>query len=272
MKRPPLESFFPSPIQKADLVEISDESVIKKLRGEKGDRGEKGEKGDSGKDGKNGLDGTDGWNGTNGINGNNGTKGERGERGFPGEEGRSPTLEELEAIILPLIPDPIEPKEIDFTAKELVEKINKGKTKITKSRIDGLDDIENTAKSTEKRFQNWISLGGARQTRIALNGVVISTGATTLNFIGGTAVVPTGNDGSTINYTAPSSGGGLTLLVATGVVNGSNNTFTFTSVPTYLVIDGAWYLPTDNNSVVQWSNVGTTITTNIIPSNSIWGF
>jgi hypothetical protein len=65
---------------------------------------------------------------------------------------------------------------------------------------------------------------------------------------------------------------GLMFLTATGAVNGSNQIFTFLSVPTYLVIDGAWYTKTDNNGVLQWSNVGLTITTQITPSNSIWGF
>ena len=69
-----------------------------------------------------------------------------------------------------------------------------------------------------------------------------------------------------------SSGGGLVLLTATGAVNGSNQTFTFTSVPTYLVVDGVWYQKKDSNNNTQWSNSGLTITTQITPNSAIWGF
>lgn len=36
-------------------------------------------------------------------------------------------------------------------------------------------------------------------------------------------------------------GGGFTLLPATGTIDGSNQTFTFTQQPTYIVSDHAWY-------------------------------
>lgn len=67
--------------------------------------------------------------------------------------------------------------------------------------------------------------------------------------------------------------GGLNILTATGTVNGVNTQFTFVSLPTVIVSDGAMYQQTDNNSVVQWSwNAGTlTATMTIPPTSAIFG-
>lgn len=67
--------------------------------------------------------------------------------------------------------------------------------------------------------------------------------------------------------TAVGSNAGLTLLTATGTVNGTNTDFTFTSKPTYIVSDGAWY--TENNG---WTWSGSTATMNVAPQSVIWGF
>jgi hypothetical protein len=79
--------------------------------------------------------------------------------------------------------------------------------------------------------------------------------------------------GGTLNVTTNGSGGGLTPIVISGGVNGSNLTFTSTTKPTYIVSDGVWYTALDANSNVQWSYSGGTITLNIAPPNySITGF
>lgn len=67
-----------------------------------------------------------------------------------------------------------------------------------------------------------------------------------------------------INSTAS---GGFTLLPATGTINGSNTTFTFTQQPTYIVSDGAWYRVN-----VGWTFAGLTATMIIPPNDDIWGF
>lgn len=68
-------------------------------------------------------------------------------------------------------------------------------------------------------------------------------------------------------------GGGITELTATGLVNSVNKDFTFTQEPSYIVSDGAWYKPLDNNGGTQWSwNAGTLTATMVIPpNNSIFG-
>lgn len=265
--RPPLSSFLQkeqlSPIQPEDLEpEVSSDKVIEKLRGRKGDKGD------------------------------------------PGKDGEAPAIDVLEALILPLIPDPVagkdgrdgkpgpqgEPGEsvlgergpagkdgqdgkdgTEITPKEVVEKINVSRgTKIKRSRVEGLDEVESIARTAQRQVQSFTSLGGNRQTKLQLNGAQVATGADTLNFIGGT-LVPVG-DGSTVSYTPPSSGGGgFTLLPATGTVNGLNQTFTFTQKPTYIVADGAWYQALDNNGATNWSGT-TTITMTIPPQSAIWGF
>jgi len=70
-----------------------------------------------------------------------------------------------------------------------------------------------------------------------------------------------------------SSGGGSFIqfvLTATGIVNGVNTTFTFTSPPSIIVSDGVWYFPTDNNGNTQWSGT-TTVTMVIPPQTAIFG-
>lgn len=67
-------------------------------------------------------------------------------------------------------------------------------------------------------------------------------------------------------------GGGLSEITVSGTVNGSNQTFTALTTPTYLVIDGSWYKKMDNKGNVQWSISGTTITTLVTPNDSIYGF
>lgn len=263
MDRPPLESFFiKSPLQKED-VEVSDDAVVKKLRGAKGDRGEKGEKGDSPEveeleaiiltlipdaiPGKDGKDGTDGKNG------------ERGERGFVGEKGE-PGTDGRDGV------DGKDGDSTDISGKEVVEKINKSRgEKIKRSKVEGFDDIESLARSAQKQIQNFISLGGNRQTKLQLNGGIPLTGVDTINFIGGT-LTPVG-DGSTASYTPPSTGGGSGYQAATGVVNGINQVFTFATAPSAIVVDeGRVIQKVASDGTVNWT--GTTVVTLSVAPNS----
>lgn len=222
-ERPPLASF----IQRQDLEpEASSEAVLKKLRGPKGEKPSKEDlleliipliplpqKGDNGYTPVKGKDYFDG------------TSVDISEllpiikNLIP--EPISPSLEELEAIILPLIPETQEAPEL--APKELIEKINKAKTaKIKRERVEGFDELEGLAKSANRNVQNFISLGGNRQTKLQLNGVQVATGADTINFVGGT-LVPKG-DGTTVSYTPPSSTGGQVNSVVAGSGISVNNT------------------------------------------------
>lgn len=66
--------------------------------------------------------------------------------------------------------------------------------------------------------------------------------------------------------TISASGGSLTELAATGTINSSNTTFTFTSKPTYIFIDGVKYR---ENEGWTWSVLTATVTK--APDYSIWG-
>lgn len=237
-ERPPLKSF----LQQADLAPKEEEVDIKVLRGK---QGEKGEPGTNGKDGK------------QGTKGEKGDKGDMGFRGEKGDAGDSVLLEDIEAIVLPLIPEPTVIPEL--APKDLIEKINKAKTaKIKRERVEGFDEIEGLAKSANRNVQNFISLGGNRQTKLQLNGVQVATGADTLNFVGGT-LTPVG-DGTTVSYTPPSSGGGGSGYQAplSGGLTGTN---TWSTAPNVLVIDGTSKQKTQTDGTVNWTGTTTTVLT-----------
>lgn len=59
----------------------------------------------------------------------------------------------------------------------------------------------------------------------------------------------------------------LGFLAATGTVNGTNTSFTFTQEPSYIVSDGAWYRL---NHGWTWSNPTATLIAP--PTFDIWAF
>lgn len=63
------------------------------------------------------------------------------------------------------------------------------------------------------------------------------------------------------------SGQGLSLLDATGTINGVNTAFTFSQQPTYIISDGVWYRV---NKGWTWSDPIATMT--IPPNDDIYGF
>lgn len=73
-------------------------------------------------------------------------------------------------------------------------------------------------------------------------------------------------------------GGGFILLPATGTIDGSNQAFTFTQQPTYIISDHAWYTainvgPTASPTTNWTWNAGTsTATMTIAPQEDIFGF
>jgi len=78
--------------------------------------------------------------------------------------------------------------------------------------------------------------------------------------------IPTGLIRHAINNTG-TGGTGFTKLDATGTVDGSNASFTFTQKPTYIISDGAWYV--ENNG---WTWSGSTATMSVPPQTGIFGF
>ena len=199
--------------------------------------------GEAGKDGKNGKDG---YTPQKGIDYQDGEKGEKGEDGLKGEKG------EAGKDGSPDTPDQI---------KEKLSTL-KGKERLHIKNIHGFDEVLNEAGS------NFLDQAKGFAPR-ALNSLY------DVNIYGlsdGQTLVWKASQQKWIPGTA-SGGGGLTPIVISGAVNGSNLTFTSTTKPTYIVSDGVWYTALDANSNVQWSYAGGTITLSIAPPNySITGF
>jgi hypothetical protein len=66
-------------------------------------------------------------------------------------------------------------------------------------------------------------------------------------------------------------GGGFTVLTATGTRDGGNTVFTFSTAtqPSFIVSDGAWYPPTDDNGGTIWTwDSGSMEATMVIPPNT----
>lgn len=208
--------------------------IIDKIKAVRGERGEKGEKGDEGKRGES-------------VRGDRGAKGDKGDRGIPGIKGeRGPKGEQGirggrgEMGIQGVKGDRgNDGKSAVFDVRAISDPLNKR-----------MDEISNTILAKGKIDQRWHGGGLSR----------VTTDSTLTGL--GTPASPL----------SVASSGGLVKIMVSGTVNGSNQTFTVTKTPTWLIVDGAWYEQKDNNDVTQWSAVGATITTQIVPSDSIWGF
>jgi hypothetical protein len=96
----------------------------------------------------------------------------------------------------------------------------------------------------------------------SIKGIVAGTGVTV------------DNSNPQFPVVSASGGGGLTELPATGTVNGSNKSYTFTRLPSYIVVDGAWYKQTTKSGETVWTwNSGTSTATfnTLAPQSDIFG-
>lgn len=86
-------------------------------------------------------------------------------------------------------------------------------------------------------------------------------------------IINSAYDPSTRRLLVDLAGNGVTILTATGTVNGNNTSFTFTSLPTIIVSDGASYQQTNSLGQTVWSwNAGTkTATLTLPPQSDIFG-
>lgn len=73
-----------------------------------------------------------------------------------------------------------------------------------------------------------------------------------------------------VNNLPTSSSGGLSLLPATGVIDGSNTVFTFTSAPSIIIVDGIPKQKTQSDSEVNWTGT-TSVTLLVAPNFDIFG-
>lgn len=89
----------------------------------------------------------------------------------------------------------------------------------------------------------------------------------------GVTIVRLWADPITHRLLVDTSGGSITVLTATGTVNGLNAAFTFASLPTFICSDHAWYKQTNSNGTTNWTwNGGSlTATMTVPPTEDIFG-
>lgn len=172
-----------------------------------------------------------------------------------GKPGKTPSKSELREIILPLIPAPKHGKPgSPDTGIEIIQKIKEVKDEKNKLSIFDLKDLD--------WLRDWLGKGkGKDSVQWSSAGFKVYTDTTLTG------------DGSFNNplHANQGGGGGFTELDTASTVNGSNASFVFTQVPSYIVADGVWFKKLDNNGNTQWSSSGTTVTMVNPPSESIWG-
>lgn len=272
MARPSLESF----LQREDLEE---EVQIKFLRGKKGDKGEDGKDADPEEVAEmvlipvsEILKGDEEFKES--------LRGERGKDGI-GKNGKDAKIDivSITERVLNILPSQTQQvlKGEDGkdgspdTPKVIIEKINKSRgDKIKRTRIEGLDEVESIARTSQRQVQNFLSLGGTRQTAIKSVGTLIGTGITTIDFRNGTFVKI--GDGSEVQYTAPTVGGGGGFQQPiSGAVDGANAVFVWSVAPNAISIDqGRVMQKVSSDGTVNWTGT-TTITLTNPPNFDIYG-
>lgn len=133
-------------------------------------------------------------------NGEDGEDGEPGEQGLPGKDGS---------------PD---------TGEEIIAKINKADSLISKEAVEGMKELQ---KAVEEKTGNTVRVGwGSHPLTIQGLGAVIDKNTRVLNFAGAglTSVVRSANGVVTVNLAG--AGGTVYAETPTGLINGSNVTYT----------------------------------------------
>lgn len=181
------------------------------------------------------------------------------------KDGLTPTSEQIKQIMMPLIPviESVEvPTEEEFgamitsivkqlmpeqiTLEQVLEKI-KADPNFT---IDA-SKVLNLPKPKKGKDGKYYHGGG-------VSSLTAGTGIT---------LTPDGNGGFTISSTAT----GGSKLVPTGAVNGSNQTFVFTSAPSIISVDGGRFMQkVSSDGTVNWTG-NTNITLTIAPTFDIFG-
>lgn len=110
-------------------------------------------------------------------------------------------------------------------------------------------------------------IGGRPGIQLYYNGTKVGTKVAEIDFRNGLYAYEL--DGR-ITVISQASG---SVLSATGTVNGTNTTFTFTTEPSYIVSDGVAYRKTSKNNTVYWTWDSNTLTATLTipPTDEIFG-
>lgn len=172
-----------------------------------------------------------------------------------GRDGKDADEDRIVSKIAKMVP------KSDDIAKEVLKRIpeNKASLKVIQEKIEldpevlmghleklspklkdklGINEIDKLTKILDRRY-----IHGGGDTVTAGTNVTITRNA---------------NGDKVINATG---GAAIAVLAAAGDIDDTNTTFTFTSVPTIVVINGASYAATSTvGGTLAWTNVGTTVT------------
>lgn len=172
---------------------------------------------------------------------------------------RVPSDEYLKQLILPLIPKPRDGRDapsIESIIDALREKVR--------------DDLKPVI--YEILSNNWHG-GGQANRNIQVNGVNVLTPFTDINLKAGSGVTISTVANQTTKYmefTIASSSGGGYQQPTSGVVDGSNATFVFSTAPRVLCVDqGRVMQQTSSDTTVNWTGTTTVILT-IAPTFDIF--
>lgn len=224
------------------------EDHMENMKGVKGDKGDQGEPGTDGRDGADGKDGKDGRNGRDGRDGKDGEDGRDGNDGKDGRDGKDGS--------------PDTPEQARDKLASLVDDERLGRES-----IKGIDELEKKLLDRLERFRGG-SVFGARGVHLYTDSAKRGL-ANTLNLIAGLGI--------TINYShangrndvtiSNSISGGYTVETPVGTVNGSNQVFSVTAQPVYVVADGITYF-----EGAGYSYAALNITMDVPPSQYIRAF
>lgn len=199
-------------------------ALLEKLEGPQGPQGEKGDKGDTGEKGEtvrgpqgekgeSGLDGMDGSDGRDGVNGKD------GRDGRDGKDGKDSKSEIDYKKIIKEVVKQIPKLDVDEKVKQIIDKVS----------INTNDTIQSIR--TQKLSSQSVSMGDLTDAKNATTGQTMVKQA----------------DGTWAPATA-SGGGGMTVTIPTGLVNGSNTSYSSTTLPKLVVTE---YGTLVNESIMQ---------------------
>lgn len=159
------------------------------------------------------------------------------------KDGLDADEEEIIARILEQIPTPEDGKDgSPDTGDEIILKINESEFLIERSRIEGIEEIEQRLAEAESKGGGGIRVGwGAHPLRIMDESTVIDKVARTIKFAGAGVSAARGADGVITVTISGGAGASFSVLTATGTVDDSNTSFTFASEPSLVCINGAFY-------------------------------
>lgn len=153
------------------------------------------------------------------------------------QDGKDADEEKIVADVLAKVPIP--PFLTSIEIRDRLE-ILKQDERLDKSAVKGIDKLEQDIQEVKNRPSGRI--GGAKGFTLYVDGAKKLLTAQTLNLVPGTGVSLTysyanGRNDITIN----ASGAALSILAATGAIDGVNTVYTFPSTPQVVVVNGVSY-------------------------------